>query len=76
MIMMETNSSFTLKKEGIGCQCFANLATLFPPDRASTALKLTFEVCPEMRKHMEILPKMGFIQARSSFNVQLKFLPR
>ncbi|KAL7399008.1 hypothetical protein ABVT39_018484 [Epinephelus coioides] len=44
--------------------------------RASTALKLTFEVCPEMRKHMEILPKTGFIQAQSSFNAQLKFLPR
>ncbi|XP_032377237.1 cilia- and flagella-associated protein 74 isoform X4 [Etheostoma spectabile] len=44
--------------------------------RASTALKLTFEVCPEMRKHMEILPKTGFIQAQSGFNAQLKFLPR
>ncbi|XP_067447707.1 cilia- and flagella-associated protein 74 isoform X2 [Thunnus thynnus] len=43
---------------------------------ASTALKLNFEVCPEMRKHMEILPKTGFIQAQSSFNAQLKFLPR
>ncbi|KAK5863236.1 hypothetical protein PBY51_000282 [Eleginops maclovinus] len=44
--------------------------------RASTALKLTFEVCPDMRKHMEILPKTGFIQAQSRFNAQLKFLPR
>ncbi|XP_051280852.1 cilia- and flagella-associated protein 74 isoform X4 [Dicentrarchus labrax] len=44
--------------------------------RASTALKLTFEVCLEMRKHMEIVPKTGFIQAQSSFNAQLKFLPR
>ncbi|XP_071331418.1 cilia- and flagella-associated protein 74 isoform X2 [Trachinotus anak] len=44
--------------------------------RASTALKVTFEVCPEMRKHMEILPKTGFIQAQSRFNAQLKFLPR
>ncbi|XP_035511787.1 cilia- and flagella-associated protein 74 [Morone saxatilis] len=44
--------------------------------RANTALKLTFEVCPEMRKHMEIVPKTGFIQAQSSFNAQLKFLPR
>ncbi|GLD45765.1 cilia- and flagella-associated protein 74 isoform X1, partial [Lates japonicus] len=43
---------------------------------ASTALKVTFEVCPEMRRHMEILPKTGFIQAQSSFNAQLKFLPR
>ncbi|XP_030589922.1 cilia- and flagella-associated protein 74 isoform X2 [Archocentrus centrarchus] len=44
--------------------------------RASTALKLTFEVCLEMRKHMEILPKTGFIQAQSSFSAQLKFIPR
>ncbi|XP_041712166.2 cilia- and flagella-associated protein 74 isoform X1 [Coregonus clupeaformis] len=44
--------------------------------RASTALRLTFEVCPELRNHMEILPKTGYIQARSSFNAQLKFLPR
>uniref|UniRef100_A0A3Q3XH14 Uncharacterized protein n=1 Tax=Mola mola TaxID=94237 RepID=A0A3Q3XH14_MOLML len=43
---------------------------------AGTALKLTFEVCPEMRKHMEILPKAGVIQAHSSFNAHLKFLPR
>ncbi|XP_041859968.1 cilia- and flagella-associated protein 74 [Melanotaenia boesemani] len=44
--------------------------------RATTALKLTFEVCPEMRKHMKILPKTGFIQAQSSFSAQLKFMPR
>ncbi|CAM9153718.1 unnamed protein product, partial [Lampetra planeri] len=44
--------------------------------RATAALMLTFEVCLEMRKHMEILPKTGFIQAQSSFNAQLKFLPR
>ncbi|CAG01752.1 unnamed protein product, partial [Tetraodon nigroviridis] len=43
---------------------------------ASTALKLTFEVCPELRKHMKILPKSGSIQAQSTFNAQLKFLPR
>ncbi|XP_062855274.1 cilia- and flagella-associated protein 74 [Trichomycterus rosablanca] len=44
--------------------------------RASTALKLTFEVCKELKNHMDILPKTGFIQARSSFHAQLKFLPR
>ncbi|MED6257656.1 hypothetical protein ATANTOWER_029069, partial [Ataeniobius toweri] len=43
---------------------------------ANKALKVTFEVCPGMRKHMEILPKNGFIQAQSSFNAQLKFIPR
>ncbi|XP_051805300.1 cilia- and flagella-associated protein 74 isoform X1 [Acanthochromis polyacanthus] len=50
--------------------------TIVVQSRASTAMKLTFEVCPEMRKHMEILPKTGFIQAQSSFNAQLKFMPR
>ncbi|XP_055021585.1 cilia- and flagella-associated protein 74 [Boleophthalmus pectinirostris] len=44
--------------------------------RASTALKLTFEVCPELRRHMEVLPKTGFIQAQSSFKALLKFTPR
>ncbi|KAK3540493.1 hypothetical protein QTP70_032453 [Hemibagrus guttatus] len=44
--------------------------------RASTALRLTFEVCKELRNHMDILPKTGYIQAKSSFHAQLKFLPR
>ncbi|XP_049341934.1 cilia- and flagella-associated protein 74 isoform X1 [Astyanax mexicanus] len=44
--------------------------------RANTALKVTFEVCKEMKNHMDILPKTGFIQAKSSFRAQLKFLPR
>ncbi|KAM3618715.1 uncharacterized protein V6R79_023944 [Siganus canaliculatus] len=44
--------------------------------RATAALKLTIEVCPEMRKHMEIVPKTGFIQAQSTFSAQLRFLPR
>uniref|UniRef100_A0A665X6C6 Calcium channel, voltage-dependent, L type, alpha 1D subunit, b n=1 Tax=Echeneis naucrates TaxID=173247 RepID=A0A665X6C6_ECHNA len=44
--------------------------------QTSTALKVTFEVGPELRKHIEILPKTGFIQAQSRFNAQLKFLPR
>ncbi|XP_067269065.1 cilia- and flagella-associated protein 74 [Pseudorasbora parva] len=44
--------------------------------RASSALRLTFKVCKEMRNHMSILPKTGFIQAKSTFSAQLKFLPR
>ncbi|KAG9482273.1 hypothetical protein GDO78_011130 [Eleutherodactylus coqui] len=44
--------------------------------RATTSLRLKFEVCKELRNHMELLPKTGFIQAQSSFSVQLKFLPR
>ncbi|CAH2319986.1 Hypothetical predicted protein [Pelobates cultripes] len=45
-------------------------------NRATTALRLKFEVCKELKNHMELLPKTGFIQAQSSFSVQLKFLPR
>nr|XP_041576284.1 cilia- and flagella-associated protein 74 isoform X1 [Taeniopygia guttata] len=44
--------------------------------RATTALRLKFEVCKELSKHMELLPKTGYIQAQSSFSAQLKFLPR
>lgn len=44
--------------------------------RATSALKLTFEVPKSLRKHMELLPKTGFVQAQSSFSAQLKFLPR
>nr|XP_057941692.1 cilia- and flagella-associated protein 74 isoform X2 [Doryrhamphus excisus] len=42
----------------------------------SAALKLTFDLCPEMRKHIEILPRTGFLQAQSSFTAHLKFVPR
>ncbi|XP_067872959.1 cilia- and flagella-associated protein 74 [Heterodontus francisci] len=44
--------------------------------RASTALHLKFDVCRELRNHLELLPKSGYIQAHSSFSFQLKFLPR
>ncbi|XP_075629373.1 cilia- and flagella-associated protein 74 isoform X2 [Balearica regulorum gibbericeps] len=44
--------------------------------RAKTTLRLKFEVCKELSKHMELLPKTGYIQAQSSFSVQLQFLPR
>ncbi|XP_077168069.1 cilia- and flagella-associated protein 74 isoform X2 [Paroedura picta] len=44
--------------------------------RASSALRLKFEVCKELANHMELLPKTGYIQSHSSFSVQLKFLPR
>ncbi|KAM6976790.1 cilia- and flagella-associated protein 74 [Aplochiton taeniatus] len=45
-------------------------------NRANTALRITLEVCPQLENHLEILPKTGFIQAKSSFNAQLRFLPR
>ncbi|XP_040314661.1 cilia- and flagella-associated protein 74 isoform X3 [Herpailurus yagouaroundi] len=44
--------------------------------RSKTALRLKFEVCKELRGHMELLPETGYIQAQSSYTVQLKFLPR
>uniref|UniRef100_A0A8C3PPI6 Cilia and flagella associated protein 74 n=1 Tax=Calidris pygmaea TaxID=425635 RepID=A0A8C3PPI6_9CHAR len=44
--------------------------------RAKATLCLKFEVCRELSKHMELLPKTGYIQAQSSFSLQLKFLPR
>ncbi|MGH0160907.1 UNVERIFIED_CONTAM: hypothetical protein FKN15_040199 [Acipenser sinensis] len=34
--------------------------------RANTAVRATFEVCKELRNHMELLPKSGYIQARLS----------
>ncbi|XP_063173750.1 cilia- and flagella-associated protein 74 [Candoia aspera] len=44
--------------------------------RATTALRLKFEICKELAGYVELLPKTGYIQAQSSFSVQLKFLPR
>nr|XP_048272770.1 cilia- and flagella-associated protein 74 isoform X3 [Myodes glareolus] len=44
--------------------------------RSKAALRLKFEVCKELRGHIELLPETGYIQARSSYSVQLKFLPR
>ncbi|XP_020831607.1 cilia- and flagella-associated protein 74 isoform X2 [Phascolarctos cinereus] len=44
--------------------------------RSKAALRLKFEVCEKLRKHIELLPETGYIQAQSSYSVQLKFLPR
>ncbi|XP_042637533.1 cilia- and flagella-associated protein 74 [Orycteropus afer afer] len=44
--------------------------------RSKAALRLRFEVCKELRAHIELLPETGYIQALSSYSVQLKFLPR
>ncbi|KAM7099033.1 cilia- and flagella-associated protein 74 isoform 2-T2 [Molossus nigricans] len=44
--------------------------------RSKAALRLKFEVCRELRGHMELLPETGYIQAMSTCSVQLKFLPR
>ncbi|CAE1275585.1 Cilia- and flagella-associated protein 74 [Acanthosepion pharaonis] len=45
-------------------------------NRETSALKIRFEMAKEMRNHLEILPNIGYIQARSQFQAQLKFLPR
>ncbi|KAK3105163.1 hypothetical protein FSP39_018521 [Pinctada imbricata] len=50
--------------------------TIIVNNRATTALRLKFEVCKELRNHLELLPKTGYIQAQSNFSAQLKFLPR
>ena len=44
--------------------------------RAATALRVTFHPPPELRPHMEILPKHGLVQGESSFSAQLKFKPK
>ncbi|XP_063091378.1 cilia- and flagella-associated protein 74 isoform X5 [Cavia porcellus] len=44
--------------------------------RSKVSQRLRFEVCKELRGHLELLPEMGYIQAQASCSVQLKFLPR
>lgn len=50
--------------------------SLFFNLRATSALRLKFEVCKELKNHLELLPKTAYIQAESQFSAQLKFLPR
>ena len=45
-------------------------------NRASAALRITFEIPPELKNHLEILPKTAFIQAKSEFSAQVKFIAR
>uniref|UniRef100_UPI00398F0B5A cilia- and flagella-associated protein 74 isoform X2 n=1 Tax=Pristiophorus japonicus TaxID=55135 RepID=UPI00398F0B5A len=45
-------------------------------NRSTTAIQLKCEVCKELKDHLELLPKTGYVQAHSSLNFQLKFLPR
>ena len=44
--------------------------------RATTALRVTFNVPKPLQSHMEVLPHHGVVQGQSSFSAQLKFLPR
>ncbi|KAK2188128.1 hypothetical protein NP493_143g01026 [Ridgeia piscesae] len=50
--------------------------TIIVNNRATTALRVKFEVCKQLRDHLELLPKTGYIQAQAQFSAQLKFLPR
>ncbi|ESO83114.1 hypothetical protein LOTGIDRAFT_176964, partial [Lottia gigantea] len=50
--------------------------TIVVNNRATTALRLKFEICKELENHLELLPKTGYIQAQAQFSAQLKFLPR
>jgi hypothetical protein len=45
-------------------------------NRANTALRIIFEIPHELRNHLEILPKTAFVQAKSEFQAQLKFIAR
>lgn len=45
-------------------------------NRASAALRITFEIPFELKNHLEILPKTAFIQAKSEFAAQIKFIAR
>ena len=39
-------------------------------------MRITFEVPSELKNHLEILPKTAFIQAKSDFSAQLKFVAK
>ena len=43
---------------------------------ASIALGIGFEVPAEMRDHLEVLPRHGYVQANSTFSGWIKFKPR
>lgn len=44
--------------------------------RATSALRIRFEIPKELKNHLDILPKTAYVQAESQFSAQLKFLPR
>ncbi|XP_052832827.1 cilia- and flagella-associated protein 74 isoform X2 [Octopus bimaculoides] len=50
--------------------------TIILENRQPSAFKIKFDIDRRIRNHLEILPKMGIIQAKSQFLAQLKFLPR
>jgi hypothetical protein len=44
-------------------------------NRSTVPLQATFTIPPVFKKHMEIVPKYGLVQSKSSFAAQLKFFP-
>ena len=46
------------------------------PYRGSIPHHVTFAVPPELQPHLEVVPKLGLVQAHASFAAQLKFLPK
>lgn len=49
---------------------------VFSFTRATSALRLTFQIPKDVRDYIDILPKTAYIQAESEFSAQLKLLPR
>ena len=44
-------------------------------NRASSALRVKFEIPKAFKDHVDVLPQVGVVQASSSFSAQLKFIP-
>ena len=44
-------------------------------NRATSALRIRFEIPTELRQHFDMLPQIGVVQANSSFSAQFKFIP-
>lgn len=44
-------------------------------NRATSALRIKFEIPAPLRDHVDVLPQNGVVQASSSFSAQLKFIP-
>ena len=44
-------------------------------NRATSALRIKFEIPAPLREHVDVLPQNGVVQANSSFSAQLKFIP-
>jgi hypothetical protein len=77
-LLIQCYSRENLHKQLLVKLIFIHMSTIlsFISFRATSALRLKFEVCKELKNHLELLPKTAYIQAQSQFSAQLKFLPR